>query len=527
MARVTPVNAGYTIINGSGTGTNGNRIDVWMEYKLGTQSIAGNYTPVTVYFYAALSPGYQSNTALDRGLNSSLIVDGKAGTGVSNGAYSFESVNNINVLGSFIGNIAHAEDGTQTIKISGSFTTLSDYISGGNVPEFTINLPAIPRASDIDSASDVTLGNKCSVKFTPKAALLRFKLEFSCGEWSATSDLIHPNTTNQYTYTGMELPLEVARQFVESSSTMKVVLYTYSDSKGENLTGTKDAYFTVYVPDNSDTKPNVSMSLTPGTTPISGLYIQGLSTVQADISATDPYGANIEDYSVTIGGTSYGPPYASEYLNTTGTVKVTGYATNSRGFIGSEDSSIEVIAYSRPQIQKVTVVRCTEDGTQSENGTYMMISATRNYSKVMSGETQHNHCQIRYRYKAETDSDWSEWVTILEPDASVDTVTTDALLGNLSAEKVYIVQVGVIDTLGFPANATITIATKSVFMHRKAGGKAMGLGKKVEFDNLLDVAWDARFRGTVTVETPVNDTDAVNKVYVDALIAGLKAQLGL
>lgn len=526
MARVTPVNAGYTIINGSGTGINGNRIDVWMEYQLGEQNIVENYTPITVYFYAALADGKQSNTEQDYGMDSALKVDGNPGVGKTNKGYYFTKPNYVNDLGSFTGNIPHNADGTKTLTLEGSFTTRSSYISGGAVSA-QVELPAIAKASDIDSALDVTLGNKCSVKFTPKAASFRFKLEFSCGEWAVISDLIHPNTINQYTYTGTELPLEVARQFVESSSTMNVVLYTYSDSEGENLTGTNDASFTVYVPDNSETKPTVSMSLTPGKTPISGLYIQGLSTVQADISATDPYGANIEDYSVTIGGTSYGPPYDSEYLNTTGAVKVTGYATNSRGFIGSAESSIDVIAYSRPQIQNVSVVRCTQDGTQSEDGTYLRISATRNYSKVMSGDTQHNHCQIRYRYRAETVSEWSDWSTILETDASGDAVITDALLGNLSTEKVYIVQVGVIDTLGFQANATITIATKSVFMHRRAGGKAMGLGKYVEEDNLLDVAWDARFRGKVTVEAPVNDTDAVNKAYVDALIAQLQAQLGL
>ena len=35
MARTTPVHSGYTIINGVGSGTNGGRIDVWVEYKLG------------------------------------------------------------------------------------------------------------------------------------------------------------------------------------------------------------------------------------------------------------------------------------------------------------------------------------------------------------------------------------------------------------------------------------------------------------------------------------------------------------
>ena len=34
MARTTPVHAGYSIINGSGTGPNGYRIHVWVEYAV-------------------------------------------------------------------------------------------------------------------------------------------------------------------------------------------------------------------------------------------------------------------------------------------------------------------------------------------------------------------------------------------------------------------------------------------------------------------------------------------------------------
>jgi hypothetical protein len=527
MARTTPAHSGYKIQNGVGTGENGKRIDVWVEYYIGAYNIETNTTPFKAYFYAALNPSYSSNTSYDSGLYSTFSVDGSVVSTIKSGAYDFRSSSILNLLGSYSGDVAHNSDGTRQIKISGSFTTNSSYITGGNVEEFTITLPTIPRASGIDGASNVTLGNNCSVLFTPKAASMRFKLVFSCGSWSATSNLIHPNTMSRYTYTGMALPLEVARQFDDDSATMKVVLYTYSDSAGKNQIGVDEAQFTVYVPDNSSTKPVVSVTLTPGTTPISGLYIKGLSTVKVDISAEDPYGASIDGYSVTIGGTSYGHPYTSEYLNTVGAVKVIGYATNSRGFTGSKESSIEVIEYSRPQLQNVSAVRCTQDGNPSENGTYLKISATRKYSKVMSGGKQNNFCQIRFRYMAETDSSWSGWTTILGEDANTDTVTTGSLLGNLSPEKVYLVQVNAIDTLGYPANATLNILNKSVFMHRRAGGKAMGLGKKVERDNLLDVAWDATFRGTVTVGTPVNDTDAVNKAYVDALLTNLTAKLGL
>ena len=36
MARTTPINSGYTVVStGVGTGTNGDRIDVWVEYLIG------------------------------------------------------------------------------------------------------------------------------------------------------------------------------------------------------------------------------------------------------------------------------------------------------------------------------------------------------------------------------------------------------------------------------------------------------------------------------------------------------------
>ena len=634
MARTNPAHSGYIIQNGAGTGENGKRIDVWVEYYIGTYNIEKNTTPFKAYFYAALNPSYSSNTSYNSGLNSTFYVDGAVVSTVKDGSYDFRSSSILNILGSYSGDIAHNDNGTRQVKISGSFTTNSSYITGGSVAEFVITLPTIPRASGIDSVSNVTLGNNCSVKWTPKGtslryrlafsygnwsamtelihpnstsqftytgfvlplelaqqfteisasvkvvlytyadsagqnnigsfstqftatiptdlivttidkasnvtlgnncsvmwtpglASLRYRLVFSCGQWSETSGLIHPNKTSQYTYNGMVIPLDVARQFDPVSTTMKVTLYTYTDSAGNNQAGTDDAYFTVVVPENESTKPVVSMTLTPGTTPIAGLYIQGLSNVKADISATDPYGASIDGYSISVGGETYSNPYTSDYLNSTGTVKLTGYAVNSRGFVGSTESSIEVIEYSRPQLQNVSAERCTADGTKSEDGTYMKLSATRKYSKVMSSGKQNNFCSIRFRYKADTDSNWSEWTTILAENAGVDSVTTAPLLGNLSTDKGYTVQINATDTLGYPANATLWILSKSVFMHRRAGGKAMGLGKKVERDNLLDVAWDAVFRGTTTVGTPVNDTDAVNKAYVDGLIADLKAKHGL
>lgn len=144
MARSTPVNSGYTIINGSGTGPNGSRIDVWIEYKIGTQDIANNRTYVNVEFYACLRSGQSSGTWGSSGRSATLTVDG-TGTS-SSGGYDFRSTSyaDRNHYGSFAGWIVHSADGTKSLSVSGTFSTPSSWITGGNVSG-TIALPTIPR----------------------------------------------------------------------------------------------------------------------------------------------------------------------------------------------------------------------------------------------------------------------------------------------------------------------------------------------------------------------------------------------
>lgn len=203
MARQTPVNAGFTIVNGSGTGANGDRIDVWAEYLLGQQNIPENYTPITVYFYAALNPAYHSTTAYDRGLDSALKVDGNGGTGVSNGAYSFETAERINALGSFSGHIAHEDDGRKTVTIQGSFTTQSSYISGGFVSA-EVALPDIPRASTL-GATDADIGKTSVIAVAVKSNAYCHSIAYTFGKCSGflTADGQHSDTEVKLTNTAI------------------------------------------------------------------------------------------------------------------------------------------------------------------------------------------------------------------------------------------------------------------------------------------------------------------------------------
>lgn len=406
--------------------------------------------------------------------------------------------------------ITHDADGSKTFTVyveAGIYSSPANCSGSGS-----FELPAIPRASEITSAENVTLGNKCSISWVPKATAFRYKLKFSIGPWSATIGAIHPNRTTEYTYTGYTIPLEVAKQIPNAATgTMKVELYTYSDSSGTTQVGSADSVtFTVTVPDNSNTKPAVTMELTPVSSlpaAFSGLYIQGFTKVKAVLGATGKYGAAIDSYSMKAENKTYDSDdgYTSGYLTAAGSVTIYGYAKDSRGFTGSASQKITVIGYSKPKIlpvsgeTEVVAARCDSDGNLTDSGTYLKIKAKRSYSAVKSGNVQKNFCAIQYRYKLESAAAYSAWTTILAKDSlASDEVETSALLGGvLSVQHTYLVQVRAVDDIGESGFTTLIIPTDTVYMHRARN--AMGLGKYVEVENLLDVAWDTRLRGEVRI----------------------------
>ena len=132
MARTTPVNTGYTVVNGNGTGINGFSIQVWAEYKFGQPSEGNRTVPLTLYFYTALDPAYTSSIS-GTGLDASLKVGTAQVTGVKNADYDFSSASNVHLLGSYQGNLVYGEDGTGKVNVNGSFTTTSADISGGTL----------------------------------------------------------------------------------------------------------------------------------------------------------------------------------------------------------------------------------------------------------------------------------------------------------------------------------------------------------------------------------------------------------
>ena len=377
----------------------------------------------------------------------------------------------------------------------------------------TVTLPMIASASTIKSAAATTLGNKCSVVWTPQSASFRYKLKFAIGSWSKTTDVIHPNKTSAYTYTGYTIPIDVASQVPKKTGTMTVTLYTYSDSGATKKIGTEDSEtFTVTVPENESTRPTLSMILSPVSTlsaPFNTLYIQGKSKVRATLEPTTQYGADVETTSITVEGVDYAYPHESGYLTQYGEQEIIGHVKDARGHTGTATQKITVIAYSAPKVQaasnesNIVARRCDKDGNFKDDGTYLKIKAKLAYEKVMVDGVQKNFGKIQYRYRVE-DGVWpEEWTTILDSTSSTATeVTTGALLsGGLAIKNNYQVEVRAIDNIGESQPVLLSVASDDVYMDRPAGGRSMGLGGYAQGNGNLDIYWKTKARGGLSLFT--------------------------
>lgn len=413
----------------------------------------------------------------------SLYIDGSK---VSTQTKYMTIQNSWVLAASYTTDIAHDEDGSKSVSFYATGSIPDTTLTGTDI-DGSAEFDTIPRASTV-AASNVTLGNKCKVTWTPASYNFRFKIKFSIGDWSYTTGYISPDTTSSYTYTGYTIPVAAAEEITGGKTgTMTATLYTYS---GTALVGSKSDTFTVTVPNNDSTQPDVTMTLAPVSSlasPLNTLYIQGYSRVKATLSATAKEGATISSLSMTVQGKTYGSPYQSDLLTKSGSVEVVGTAKDSRGISGTITKTITVVAYSKPQILPTTdesaiiCARCDENGKLTDSGTCLKIKARRSYSKLTAGGAQKNFCEIRYRYRKESSASFTAWETLLAA-ATTSTDKVDVTIKNhtFDSATAYVVQIGVVDSIGNADAEQFGVSTNGVTLHLAKGGKRIGLLRYAE-----------------------------------------------
>lgn len=460
----------------------------WTEKS---QSVANNSTTIEWKLVGAGSAsGYVKCGGFYVKINGSVKVDKSTD-------YRKE-VYNGTVVASGTATIEHKSDGTKSFDV---VINAGIYAYARNSKkEGTFTLDTIARSSTITSASNVTLGNTCNVKWTPNSSSFYFKLKFKLGDWSKTVSVGKIGNTNEYTYTGYTIPTSVSSYITDGvSDKMTVYLYTYSNSSYDTQIGsTASKTFTVTVP--STTVPNItSFSVEPvnenSIVKDWGIFLKNHTKAKINCSAEGISGSTISNYVIS-GGYSVtvkSMPYTGSVITKSGNITFECKAVDSRGRSSQlTESSITVIDYSNPSISDLIVTRDSGDATK------VKAKVTYKYSSV---DGKNNASAVLY-YRKSSD-------TVYEEYGIISNGTEEALTISFDDTASYVFQVIVTDSLGNTDKYEAVISTMKVIMDFRDGGKGLGIGKIAESDQ-LEVGFNADFFENTTFEKNVDIVGNLN-----------------
>jgi hypothetical protein len=381
----------------------------------------------------------------------------------------------------------HNSDGSKTMSFSASISQSSSlsWAIGSGSTSGNLTLSTIPRAASYVSFTGSSVDGTFTFTYNSKATF-NYKLIVKTSD-GAVIKTIGPeshasgNQSFSWTFTSAERNTIYGKYPTQTTATISAYVETYNSSTLIGSTST------------ATIKPSIPSSIKPSTPSITPtvvntgnisdwpVYVQGYSKIKVNVSASPGTGASISSYTITVDGISISNGgQAGPFSNGTKTINVTAYDT--RGRSTSNSTTFTVQPYSNPSIS-ITAQRCTSNGVLSSSGTYLLITPQFSYSTVAG-------------YNSITKSISCNGVsntTFANGDAFV-------LAANLDVAKVYTVTAKISDTVGNGATIYVDIPTDNRplnFNHDKTGAAFGGFST---LPNVLDVAWDGRFRQNVEVD---------------------------
>ena len=509
-------------INGTVTNTNKSNIFSFYANWSATQNIDENasYVTVTTYF-STNNTGYKFDTVGNR--DASITVNGKkysvskrmtCNPWNDSKTYVIQTVSRHKVL--------HGDDGKKKITISatvyadagkygpalsGKPCKLSAEIELDEIPRYAKVLTA-PNFTDNDSPT-ITYGNALGDKVTSLEACISL-------DGGATATVPYraiDKNGSSYTFVFTDEEKELLRDNCADALTKDALFIIRTVIGGNAFTHSLKKTFKIDDDNSNSMRPVVTLTaspVNPSSLPddLKGKYIQGITKVSVSLTAEFKNNATASEYSVSVEGRTYtGQSITSDILQTTGYLS-TGYltmwasVTDSRGLTGGNSQTIRVFPYTKPHVisasgaSAVQCFRANEDGTASAEGEKIFVRAKRQYSPLHYGEDL-NTCVLRWRSKAEGDTTFGEWHTLLSAGATGDEFS-DIIKVNLddaifSRSSAYTVEIGVLDKVGQESSVSFPIPEGAVTVHLKRGGKALGIGRYAGDDNTVGVAWKTLF----------------------------------
>ena len=399
--------------------------------------------------------------------------------------------------------IDHNEDGNKTISVS--LATAIYYTTVKTTAEEWV-LDTIERGAKLTSAPNFTDEELPTITYTNPRGNGVDKIDACIADsvgWYAYApyrDLSKTGTS--YTFTNEDMA--ILKNKAGKNLTVMFILRTVVNGK----TYTDFLVRTLTMTENEDTKPTVSMSLSPVNPPsipntLANAYIQGKTRVAVQVSASGKYNATISRYDVSCDGRAY---QSSSNAITTDVLQhgsnVTCVVTDSRGFKQRAASgALSVLEYSKPLVipiggtNAIQCYRSDNNGNLVGSSTSVRIKAKRLYY----GLNGNNKCALQWRSKPTSEA-WNDnehkWQDLI-PKTTTNTDEYNSIVsGEFALGSSYSVQIRAIDDLGESDVKDIEIPTQDVALHLARGGRSVTIGEYCDYkeSHTFNCAWKAIFK---------------------------------
>lgn len=475
------------------------RYSLKLEVNETSYNTENNTSEVSYVLTATKSSGggYWSNSSINPVnvvLNGEMVVDKKV-------SYNFSTSTPCTItLASGTKPISHNGDGSKTISVSAYFSDNANSLGSATV-NGNVTLTTIPRASE-PSCNNVTLGNKVAINTNRKSDTFTHTITVSVGG----------NVKDTFNNVGASVDwtptISKYASLSPSSSSMSAVITCATYNNGTQIGSPKTCTTVLYVPDNNETKPTVSISYVEADSMMKsknwGIFVQSKSKLAVTLTGAGKYGASVSNYNATVNGETKGSSsFTTNYLNSSGNQTINATVKDSRGFTSNNSSSTyNVVPYSNPTITTATALRTDADGNENDEGTYLKYTFIASVSSV----SNKNSAVYKIGYKKTTDNYYT-YVTIADSGYSLSKENQILDGVTLDTSSSYDIIFEVIDAF---TNTTIGRPITSGFdlLNFNANGKAMAIGKVSEAganEKLLEIELPTKYKGQYLLEYEVID----------------------
>lgn len=422
-----------------------------------------------------------------------LVIAGETVYTVGGDYYNFIKLDQGTVVASGTHTFTHNADGTKSFSVS---MEAAIYVYTVNVSgSTTFTLDTIARASQPslvtwpNSTQNVgDFGEEFSIHMNRKSDSFTHTVRYEYGSRTGTI------ATKVTTGTTWAVPLDFMNDIPNATSASgRIYVDTYN---GSTLVGTKYTGFTVTVP--ASVKPTCTMTLEDISEAgdIYGSPVKSLSRIKVTVNATKAYGAAIRYYTIKINGATYYTATAtSGVLINSGSVPVTVTVTDARGRTGTASYNMTVLDYTAPTVNKLTAIRCNQDGTPNKRGGYIKVT----FSATVSSMSGKNTASYKLKYKKTSDTSYTAYAfTAL---ANNYAPSNQTYIFAAVATNSYDVVIEAVDrhNASKPTSRSAKAPTASAIFSwrgfKTSSGKeeGAGIGKVAEKPNTLQVGWEAEF----------------------------------